>query len=281
MVNAARKRHVRRFAEESESIFANGSAVCGVWMTCPDSREKFAVRDAYRLLNDAFTRQFAAEAQRADADVDEQVHRALNGDSPPLKAKQAFKFQQIKVRARGVIFIVFNVPELQNSTEAKQFVNEIIDESLKLGVRPSRCIFRFVPIERAFKASVQNFERHLRQMVAVLPTEEGCTWSIKYKCRNNSEFKRESIYATCHQLMPDNFHFQQNDGEFVLFIDVSQNLMCMSLLDQFETRNNYSLNMESHSDSHIPATRTPVVEERREDRSLYEESSFKGDIDLF
>lgn len=289
------------------SVFTGHAAVPGVLLTCPDSKEKLAVRDAYRVLNDAFAHEFPAAESAEESRLDAQARAALGGAA---REGPAFRFQQVKVRARGVLFIMFNAVELQDPSVSKRFVNSIVDEALQTDKRLSRFLFKFVPVERAFRAGLKSFEQNLAEMVAGLTAADGVTWSLGFKCRNNSEINRVDFFAACHRLLPPSFEYTAKEAELVVFVDVAQTLMCLSFLDGFEDRNSYSLNIgaeeprENRPFLHVPIAasasvptpasvliatsipktiyeESPLLEKPKPQEPSVAERTNKDDIDLF
>lgn len=126
------------------SIFNEGKFFRGVLVSCQKNQEKFAVRDAYRVLNDNFERMFG-EKQTAAADrtVEEQIRANLeSGEKVEVKvhAAKARLFNQVRVEATGLVFIRFDEELFPKHVTVKAFVDEIFLQASATGQVPSKWV---------------------------------------------------------------------------------------------------------------------------------------------
>jgi len=117
------------------SIFKEGFSFRGVIITSQNSKEKFAVRDSYRILNEYFDKIYGEiHANKEMEQLDDQVLKIMSGDvdqiiDNKLIAPKSRVFNQIKVHARGMIFIRFDDRVFPKTDSVESFVSQIFQSN--------------------------------------------------------------------------------------------------------------------------------------------------------
>lgn len=124
------------------SIFHEGKSFRGVLISCQKNQEKFAVRDAYRILNDNFERMFGQKhAEEAERKLDERlVKEVTEGAQIEVKTHEARQrlFNQIRVEATGLVFIKFDDDLFPKNVLVKTFTDEIFKQAVATEQVPSK-----------------------------------------------------------------------------------------------------------------------------------------------
>ena len=230
------------------SIFKEGFSFRGVIITSQNSKEKFAVRDSYRILNEYFDKIYGEiHANKEMEQLDDQVLKIMSGDvdqiiDNKLIAPKSRVFNQIKVHARGMIFIRFDDRVFPKTDSVESFVSQIFDDIISKQSLFSRSVCRMIPVECGCLASFTNFKLFAPEVIAQYfkPAEHRVTWTMVYKCRNNSKFNKEEFLSFITPLIPENYVFLSYNADLTILLDITQHLMCLSVLKNFEKYRKFS-----------------------------------------
>lgn len=263
----SKKKYIQRSPDQHGSVFFENACVSGALLTCPEHKERFAVRDIYRVFNEHFDAKFGS----ADADrrLDEAAKLALGEGSGGLLSqvpeKTRSRFQQIECKAKGVIFVMFQDKEFEDYRASNDFVCEILDQ-IRASAQPiSRSIFRMLPVDIACRANAENLTRYLKTRLEKLPRTPGLTWTLLYKCRNNSSFDKKKVMAEVAALVPSELSYVQYNGDFSIMVDITQKLLCISVLRLFKERKRFCVMVDEKEEAaEDKADETEKVAEDRE-----------------
>ena len=98
-------------------------------------------------------------------------------------------------------------------------------------------------MQKAGLATPENIRRMLQTLVpAEVKQVSGLKhWSLICRIRNNREIKKVQVLKWTTELMPsDLFHLDYN-GDISVFVDISQNFACLSLLREWGKYRQYSV----------------------------------------
>lgn len=100
-----------------------------------------------------------------------------------------------------------------------------------------------IPVERGCLASIENFEKFMKELILKhFPQKDTTqTWSLLYKCRNNSKFFKEQFLGFLKENIPSNYKSLEYNGDKHVLIDITHHAMCLSVLDHFVEFKKYSL----------------------------------------
>lgn len=124
------------------SIFNEGKCFRGVLVSCQKNQEKFAVRDAYRILNDNFERMFGhKQAEEVERKLDERLVKEVTENAQiEVKTHEARQrlFNQVRVEATGLVFIRFDDDLFPKNVLIKTFTDEIFKQAVATQQVPSK-----------------------------------------------------------------------------------------------------------------------------------------------
>ena len=159
-----------------------------------------------------------------------------------------------------------------------------------------RSICRMVPVECASVASLNNFKLLLPDLLEnfLLDRENKFTWTFAFKCRNNNKFnnKIEFLDQILSQI-PPNYEHVTYGGDVTFLLDITQHLMCVSVLKNYEKYKKFSFlafspkNDEeseksvNNEDFGEKSENEAKNDENGQNKNLNIEREEKEDIDLF
>lgn len=258
-------------------------------VTCSGPNEKVAVQDIYKILN-RFAEELVPELE-AENEAEMLAKRAPEVDGKPLPKKQR-AFQQLRMKAKAMLFIIMN-ESISSKLSAHQLAKVILDHIEDKKELLTRFCSRIYPIEYAVDATIENFEKCAAKLVEKhfppLPQKEGRlpTWCLKFKCRSNNKFSKGMFQDILLKLMPTGYHFLQYKADSEFFVDITQHVMCISVLSPYSDDRYYSFQKCFEKPAEKPQD-TLSKEEKLEadkdfslDSKVDEEEEAKSDIDLF
>lgn len=275
------KRHAKhKYANKSNllSIFKEGFAFKGILLTCDAKKEKFAVRDAYRIINDHIGKYRIDAPEDEDIDLDKQLEAKLAGTlaNPPVasemtenKPKREFMSQQIQIKGKGLVFIKLNEKLLRPEFDVETFALEVLEDAYARNDKLSKDIFRFIPADVACLASFDNFKLFIADLVArkMKESETHYTWSLVYKCRNNNKFAKFEFTDFLAEIIPPNFHRIDYNGNYNVIVDITQHFMVLLITSHFVDSNKFSMTKKEKKETGDKGEAQPekLDEEARED----------------
>jgi hypothetical protein len=116
------------------------------------------------------------------------------------------------------------------------------------------------------------------------PVEHRVTWTIVYKCRNNSKFVKEEFLSVITPLIPENYMFLSYNADLTIVLDITQHLMCLSVLKDWEKYKKFSFfsfiekikneeNSEKEGDSE-KGTEKDAISEEETDKHIGEQTNY-------
>jgi len=271
-------------AKDFGHSIAKDQELTGMLVTCSGTNEKVAVQDIYKILN-----RFAEEAVPGFEEFNE-AHLAkrkpeAEAESKPV-AKPQKPFQQMRMKAKGMIFIIMNKC-IAEKISAEALARHVLDAIEKEKVLLTRFCSRLYPIQFAVDASLENFERYMTPMVQQhLPecaTMQRVTWCLRFKCRSNSKFKRDDFFSVLLKLIPPCYHFIQYKADREVFVDITHHTMCLAILQPYSEHKYYSFQkmLEQPVPRQNPADPEDPRSPEAADAQVEDETSLKSDIDIF
>ena len=291
-----------RSKQSDRSIFKEGEAFKGILITCNSKKEKFAVRDAYRIINDHIGKYRTEAAEKTEVDLDAHLESRLagntqdndnnaNGDKKP---KREFISQQVQINGKGLVFIKLNEKLLKDSFDTEKFALEVIENSHSRHDKLSKDIFRFIPAEVACLASLGNFEKFMAELIArkMPQSNEDITWSFVYKCRNNNKFAKYEFYDLLEAMIPKNYRKIEYNGDFNIIVDITQHFMCLVATSHFSDTNKFSLLKKSEKEEGNDSDTENIADKHKQKSDNHKmntehqpvgvgNNEEKDDIDLF
>ena len=229
------------------SIFRDGYSFKGFLISCDANKEKLAVRDSYKILNEYFEKLSGQEIDEEVKEMDDLILKKLKGndtETPDSKVdkRKNQKFYQIKVNARGVTFIKIEDNLFSEDFDMETMISKIFEDVIESKSKLSRSICRMIPVEVGCLASMNNFKSYIKDLISkhFNSQEESKTWSMAYKCRNNNKFSKDQFLNIILELIPSNYRQLTYNGDITLFVDITQHLMCLGVYRLYNKFNKFS-----------------------------------------
>lgn len=262
----------------------------GLLVTCTGKNEKMAVQDIYKILNE-FAEELAPELfeeeeqqvlpKRAPLSPtkDDDLTQELNLDREERVAKPKPKrmrhFQQMRMRAKGIIFIIMNESLLAKITP-HALSKKILDSVEETRSLLTRYCSRIYPVEYTMDANLELFQTHAKHLVEKYfpKREEGpsVTWSFRFKCRSNSKYTRNMFLTEVIALIPSNYMYLEYHGSIEFFVDITQHTMCMTVLSPYSDHKYYSFQKCVEISKPVPRTNSDKGYDEDQDDSQGEDS---------
>ena len=235
-------------------IMEEGKKIKGFLISCSTHKEKFAIRDAYRIINQFYIQEYGDRFEKEENDIiDEQVMKNLysddkqeekgEGKNKKVFIKKKFLSKQVKINAKGLVFVKIDDTIFPEDFNGQNFVELILKNAKKEKIIPSKDIFRFIPIEIACKASMPNFENFAEILIKKFlnENEENLTWSMVFKCRCNNKFNNKYDFLSfLETIIPKNYRHLDYKGDITFFIDITQHFMCLAIFRDFDKLKKFS-----------------------------------------
>ncbi len=190
---------------------------------------------------------FQAEKAKADATSsgseesdDEDMEKAMAKEISAMKEVQTGKrrFQAVTSGANNCLFIKTT---LDNPTELAYSIFEDIYESETC---KSRYVMRMMPVAGTCKTQDEKIQNLAFDVLSKFFKEEGHSYSIQVKVRNNNTMGRKQIVAVLGEVIRAlNVENSVNltDPEYVVNVDILRSICCMSVMKDFFKFKKYNL----------------------------------------
>ena len=226
-------------------------------------REKNCIRDAYNILNDVTEKLYPnLEENKANINLNEEINIKNNDFNVSSKIDEEIKnlknnkkiFNNINTRCAAIIFIKIE-QEYSNQISPKEIVNYIINEVITTKKSLSKCISKFYPIEICTKYSLDIFKEKVEELIKkYFPEniEKTKTWKIELRVRNNSSVDKNEIKNFIfNKINRDKYKVEYKNPELTFLVEISWNLMCLSVLEKFNEFKSYNIQSLSKTDEEI------------------------------
>jgi len=210
------------------------------------------------------------------------------------KEKRLKHFQQMRMKAKGMIFIIMN-KSITDQISPQKLTKAILDGIEEDKTLLTKFCSRIYPIEYTVDASIENYEKYATLLVAKyfpeLPEGTTKTWCIHFKCRSNNKFTKNQFMSVLLRLIPPCYHFLQYKAEIEFFVDITHHTMCLTVLSPYSEHKYYSFQKmidqrpkdsgKNQSGGNSPEQDKGPEEEDSQSQSLGPDSSDASDIKLF
>ncbi|XP_057295850.1 THUMP domain-containing protein 1-like [Hydractinia symbiolongicarpus] len=233
----------RRWKEELRPGLA------GVLITC-DGRERNAVAEAYRLLNEYADAKYGPE-KHAEEDSDDSneldIEEALKKEVADIKESNKMgterRFQTVENKAKNVIFI-----RTASTINPFELVHNIFNDILCSEVRKSKFCLRFLPVLKTCYAKVDEIVKASKPIIEEYfhSISDPFTYCIMWKTRCNNQIKRDDVIlrlvdVICEKECGHETEYKHPD--VILNIDIIGNICCLGILRNYQKFRKYNLDM--------------------------------------
>ncbi|XP_059476104.1 THUMP domain-containing protein 1 [Neocloeon triangulifer] len=234
----------------------------GFLCTC-NNYEKECTKEAMNLLNEYADKLFGQEDWRQNASVqetptvegveaqkeeveeedEEDISKTLKKEIDELKQESRKPVSQQRFRAvdsgaKNLIFISSNVPD------PVLLAHTLLTDLKTSGIGRSRFLQRLLPVQVTCKANLDDISKAASPLFDKYFAEGNKTFSIIYKCRNNSAMTRDPVIETLANLVSlknASNHANLSQPQLVVLVEIIRGLCCISVLPEYLELAKYNL----------------------------------------
>ena len=259
-------------------------------------REKNCIRDAYNILNDVTEKLYPnlIDSNKSEINLNEEINIKNNiNTNISSKIEEEIKnlkrnkniFTSINTRCAATVFIKIE-EEYSNLISPKEIVNYIINEVINTKKLLSKCISKFYPVEICMKYNFENFKEKVDELVKKYfdeNIENKKTWKIELRIRNNNSVnKKEIMNFIFNKINRDKYIVDYKKPELTFFVEISCNLMCLSVLEKFSEYKYYNIQSLAKTEEEINNERNKLIklqEENKNEKEKKEEKNKNEELD--
>ena len=259
-------------------------------------REKNCIRDAYNILNDVTEKLYPnlIDSNKSEINLNEEINIKNNiNTNTSSKIEEEIKnlkrnkniFTSINTRCAATVFIKIE-EEYSNLISPKEIVNYIINEVINTKKLLSKCISKFYPVEICMKYNFDNFKEKVDELVKKYfdeNIENKKTWKIELRIRNNNSVnKKEIMNFIFNKINRDKYIVDYKKPELTFFVEISCNLMCLSVLEKFSEYKYYNIQSLAKTEEEINNERNKLIklqEEHKNEKKKKEEKNKNEELD--
>ena len=259
-------------------------------------REKNCIRDAYNILNDVTEKLYPnlIDSNKSEINLNEEINIKNNiNTNISSKIEEEIKnlkrnkniFTSINTRCAATVFIKIE-EEYSNLISPKEIVNYIINEVINTKKLLSKCISKFYPVEICMKYNFENFKEKVDELVKKYfdeNIENKKTWKIELRIRNNNSVnKKEIMNFIFNKINRDKYIVDYKKPELTFFVEISCNLMCLSVLEKFSEYKYYNIQSLAKTEEEINNERNKLIklqEEHKNEKEKKEEKKKNEELD--
>ena len=253
-------------------------------------REKNCIRDAYNILNDVTEKIYPnLEENKGTINLKEDIDIKENKNvsskiEEEIKNLQKNKkiFNSVNTRCAAIVFIKIE-EEYSFQISPKEVVNYIINEVITTKKSLSKCISKFYPIEICTKYNLDTLNEKVDELVKKYfkdDIDNIKTWKIEIRVRNNNSVnKKEIMNIIFNKINKEKYKVEYKNPELTFFVEISWNLMCLSVLEKFSEYKSYNIQSLAKTDGEINDEKNKLIsleeEQKNKKKKKEEENNYK------
>ena len=256
-------------------------------------REKNCIRDAYNILNDVTEKIYPnLEENKGTINLKEDIEIKENKNvsskiEEEIKNLQKNKkiFNSVNTRCAAIVFIKIE-EEYSFQISPKEVVNYIINEVTTTKKSLSKCISKFYPIEICTKYNLDTLNEKVDELVKKYfkdDIDNIKTWKIELRVRNNNSVnKKEIMNIIFNKINKEKYKVEYKNPELTFFVEISWNLMCLSVLEKFSEYKSYNIQSLAKTDEEINDEKNKLIsleEEQKNKKKKKEEENNDKELD--
>ena len=256
-------------------------------------REKNCIRDAYNILNDVTEKIYPnLEENKGTINLKEDIGIKENKNvsskiDEEIKNLQKNKkiFNSVNTRCAAIVFIKIE-EEYSFQISPKEVVNYIINEVTTTKKSLSKCISKFYPIEICTKYNLDTLNEKVDELVKKYfkdDIDNIKTWKIELRVRNNNSVnKKEIMNIIFNKINKEKYKVEYKNPELTFFVEISWNLMCLSVLEKFSEYKSYNIQSLAKTDEEINDEKNKLIsleEEQKNKKKKKEEENNDKELD--
>ena len=256
-------------------------------------REKNCIRDAYNILNDVTEKIYPNLEEnketinlKEDIDIKENKNVSSKIDEEIKNLQKNKKiFNSVNTRCAAIVFIKIE-EEYSFQISPKEVVNYIINEVTTTKKSLSKCISKFYPIEICTKYNLDTLNEKVDELVKKYfkdDIDNIKTWKIELRVRNNNSVnKKEIMNIIFNKINKEKYKVEYKNPELTFFVEISWNLMCLSVLEKFSEYKSYNIQSLAKTDEEINDEKNKLIsleEEQKNKKKKKEEENNDKELD--
>ena len=256
-------------------------------------REKNCIRDAYNILNDVTEKIYPnLEENKGTINLKEDIEIKENKNvsskiEEEIKNLQKNKkiFNSVNTRCAAIVFIKIE-EEYSFQISPKEVVNYIINEVITTKKSLSKCISKFYPIEICTKYNLDTLNEKVDELAKKYfkdDIDNIKTWKIELRVRNNNSVnKKEIMNIIFNKINKEKYKVEYKNPELTFFVEISWNLMCLSVLEKFSEYKSYNIQSLAKTDEEINDEKNKLIsleEEQKNKKKKKEEENNDKELD--
>ena len=244
-------------------------------------REKNCIRDAYNILNDVTEKLYPnLENNRGNINLNEEINIKNNKDISSKMDEEIQNLQKnnkiytsINTRCAAIVFIKIE-EEYALYISPKEIVNYIINEVINTKKSLSKCISKFYPVEICTKYNKENFIEKVEKLTKTYfknDIDNIKTWKIEIRVRNNNSVnKKEIMNIILNKINKDKYKVDYKHPELTFLVEISWNLMCLSVLEKFSEYKYYNIQSLAKTEEEIINEKNKLIKYQEEQKNKKE-----------
>ena len=256
-------------------------------------REKNCIRDAYNILNDVTEKIYPNLEEnkgiinlKEELDIKENKNVSSKIDEEIKNLQKNKKiFNSVNTRCAAIVFIKIE-EEYSFQISPKEVVNYIINEVTTTKKSLSKCISKFYPIEICTKYNLDTLNEKVDELVKKYfkdDIDNIKTWKIELRVRNNNSVnKKEIMNIIFNKINKEKYKVEYKNPELTFFVEISWNLMCLSVLEKFSEYKSYNIQSLAKTDEEINDEKNKLIsleEEQKNKKKKKEEENNDKELD--
>ena len=253
-------------------------------------REKNCIRDAYNILNDVTEKLYPnLEDCKGGINLNEEINIKQNNNisskiEEEIKYLQKNKkiFTSINTRCAAIIFIRIE-KDYAFQISPKEIVYYIINDVINNKKSLSQCISKFYPVEICTKYNFDILKEKVDELVKEYFKENFDTiktWKIELRVRNNNSVnKKEIMNLILNKINKDKYKVDYKNPELTFLVEISCNLMCLSVLEKFNEYKSYNIQSLSKTEEELNNEKNKIIklqdESEKKKKKMEEEKKDK------
>ena len=255
-------------------------------------REKNCIRDAYNILNDVTEKLYPnLENNRGNINLNEEINIKNNKDISSKMDEEIQNLQKnnkiytsINTRCAAIVFIKIE-EEYALYISPKEIVNYIINEVINTKKSLSKCISKFYPVEICTKYNKENFIEKVEKLTKTYfknDIDNIKTWKIEIRVRNNNSVnKKEIMNIILNKINKDKYKVDYKHPELTFLVEISWNLMCLSVLEKFSEYKSYNIQSLAKTEEEIINEKNKLIKYQEEQKNKKEKKEEENKYNKF
>ena len=232
------------------------------------NKEKNSIKDAYNILNEVIEELYPNLFKEEKKNEEEKTNiDKLDSELNKIKNSKKF-FYNFDTHCKGVVFIKVD-KEYKNIIYPKECIIHIFNKIKEDKESISKFITKFLPIEIAMQAKIEMFKEKGKEIIVNffnnINSENKKSWKIEFRCRNNNSiYKNDYLNFIFGLIDKDKFYVDYKKPDYTILIEITNNLLCLSILEKYSEYKNYNIQSLSKSEEELNKEREKLIKIQQE-----------------